>query len=246
MPMQRDIQTIPPGQSVLLPNGLRVRNAGNAAAHLVIDDPEQYRAAPDRPWAKRYRRPASCSRRMEGHVLGLASVWHESVRSLRTLSQARFAALHARLEDGYAAKDVAAAIRCYGASPWHRQRRAWVDLARFARPEHLDSWISHAHEMADQERHRRQVAAEKRGPEDPQARRRVQEIADARRAEASRAQLLERYGAYAPDEQAALLHRAYEAAKMLTPSFRGLRESIDCRPVEAQLLRILAAHHSSA
>jgi hypothetical protein len=101
---------------------------------------------------RRYRVPASLHPTTEGRALDLARHWHQKVTRISVLNQARFAAIAARLEDGYAVDACRAAVECYGADKWHREKAAagspaWLDLADFFKVKVLERWIVTANEQ---------------------------------------------------------------------------------------------------
>ena len=99
---------------------------------------------------RRYKRPASCTEEMECRVLYLATIWSHQVARLTVVSQARFAAIHARLEDGFADAACKSAIEAYATDKWHVDNpQARKDLADFFAVKTLEKWIREAADKAN-------------------------------------------------------------------------------------------------
>ena len=229
--------TLTPGGPGHVIGGMTVRLAAGAdgPVRLVLSagEPATGHAAPFR---RRYRRPAGCTDEQEAAVLDLAAAWSRRVTRITVLNQARFAAVHARLADGYRMEACLEAIAAYGRDEWHRQNGAWLDLADFFKPRKLDVWIR----KADGPREAARRRDERRPPADPAARRLVGGVAEARAIRSQESELVERFGSLAEDERRRLIGQAMDELTRVGRMWRGaLRPTIECFPVRKQVCAIL-------
>lgn len=216
--------------------GCRVRLAAvtDGQVRLAVDAP----GAPTGragPFVRRYRRPAACGDATEMLVLQIALAYSERVRRITVLNQRRFSAIHARLVDGYTPEIMRAAVRAYAADPWHRQHRAWLDVADFFQPDKLDAWRQRVHDA--------ELAAEKRRNARPMpagpAKDLVDDLAAQQRPQTEDEQLWARWKALATPEQRRIADQAVDELASLGVDRRRLRPSASCQPVAQQILVIL-------
>jgi hypothetical protein len=190
-----------------------------------------------------YRLPAGLEPERERQALHLAALWSEKVTPLRVLNQQRFSAILARLCEDYDQAVLAEAVAAYGADDWHREKNAWLDLADFFRPKHLDRWIREAEA--------RRLARQKKELSRPAADRRVRslvgDLARSKQALAQEESLLSAFAGWSEGRRLALLSQAVRDLSKINPRLSAsLRATLHCPPVRRRVLDLLEGEENLA
>lgn len=184
------------------------------------------------PFRRKYRRPASCDGATEKAILILATEWYHKVQRFTVLNQARFTAIHARLDE-YEFDWLSKAIETYGKSEWNRKNKVWLDIVKFFRPEKLDHWLNNAREQQIVAEHRRNAAARVNS----RVHRLCGKLADGKAVQDERQELEDRFTALVDADRTRLLEQAMKELLTIRPTLRGV--SPQSHQVHLQALTIL-------